>query len=85
MSLIALLGGIGLLMFAVGRYNLLGWHRADEEEPGVPSKFRSPEEVRLTPAQRATAEAQREEMAEWAKTGYKPSAAPLFAEVEDGE
>ena len=36
-------------------------------------------------AQRATAEAQREEMAEWAKNGYKPSAAPLFAEVEDGE
>jgi len=36
-------------------------------------------------AQRATAEAEREEMAEWAKTGYKPTAAPLFAEVEDGE
>ncbi|MBI2877024.1 MAG: cbb3-type cytochrome c oxidase subunit I [Candidatus Tectomicrobia bacterium] len=55
LSLIALLGGIGLVMFAVGRYNLLGWHRLDEEDPEARLTFRPPEEVRLTPAQRATA------------------------------
>ncbi len=55
LSLIALLGGIGLILFAVGRYNLLGWHRGEDEEPTGPIEFRPPEQVRLTPAQRATA------------------------------
>lgn len=53
-SLIALLGGTGLVLFIIGRYDLLGWHRADEEDPGLNLKFRPPEEVRLTPSQRAT-------------------------------
>jgi nitric oxide reductase subunit B len=55
LSLIALLGGVGLIMFLFGRYNLLGWHRGEEEEPGRQLEFRPPEEVRLTPSQRATA------------------------------
>ncbi|MGE5612151.1 MAG: nitric-oxide reductase large subunit [Bacillota bacterium] len=55
LSLIALLGGIGLIMFIFGRYNLLGWHRDEEEPPGRQIRFRPPEEVALTPAQRATA------------------------------
>ena len=55
LSLIALLGGIGLILFIVGRYNLLGWHRGDDEAPEHPITFRPPESVRLTPAQRATA------------------------------
>ncbi|HSK09784.1 MAG TPA: cbb3-type cytochrome c oxidase subunit I [Vicinamibacterales bacterium] len=55
LSLIALLGGTGIVLFLVGRYDLLGWHRADEEEAGLTLRFRPPEDVRLTPAQRATA------------------------------
>ncbi|MBN2580990.1 MAG: nitric-oxide reductase large subunit [Pirellulales bacterium] len=55
LSLVALLGGTGLLFFAVGRYDLLGWRRADEESPGTERKFRPPEDVRLAPAQRAVA------------------------------
>ena len=55
LSLIALLGGIGLIMFIFGRYNLLGWHRGEDDEPEPQVRFRPPEEVRLTPAQRATA------------------------------
>ena len=55
LSLITLLGGTGLLLFVVGRWDLLGWHRADEERPGQRFRFRPPEEVRLAPAQRATA------------------------------
>ncbi len=55
LSLIGLLGGTGLLLFFVGRYDLLGWHRADEEDPGRSLQFRPPEEVRLAPAQRAVA------------------------------
>ena len=43
------------MFFAVGRWDLLGWHRADEERPGRRLRFRPPEEVRLAPAQRATA------------------------------
>ncbi|MBP6875740.1 MAG: cbb3-type cytochrome c oxidase subunit I [Candidatus Eisenbacteria bacterium] len=54
LSLIALLGGLGIVMFVFGRYNLLGWHRRDEEEPGRTVEFRAPEDVRLTPGQRAT-------------------------------
>lgn len=55
LSLIALLGGAGLLFFAIGRYDLLGWHRAEADEPGIDRRFRTPEDVRLTPSQRATA------------------------------
>ena len=55
LSLISLLGGSGLVLFMVGRYDLLGWHRVEEEEPGVNLRFRPPEEVRLAPAQQATA------------------------------
>jgi nitric oxide reductase subunit B len=55
LSLISLLGGSGLVLFAVGRYDLLGWHRVEEEDPGVSLRFRPPQEVRLAPAQRATA------------------------------
>ncbi|HXK60556.1 MAG TPA: nitric-oxide reductase large subunit [Acidobacteriota bacterium] len=54
LSLIALLGGIGIVLFAVGKYDLLGWRRADEAEARPPD-FRPPEQVRLTPSQRATA------------------------------
>ncbi len=53
LSLIALLGGAGLLFFFIGRYDLLGWHRADPK--GYELAFRPPGEVRLTPSQRATA------------------------------
>ncbi|HVJ89199.1 MAG TPA: nitric-oxide reductase large subunit, partial [Labilithrix sp.] len=50
LSLAALLGGIGLLFAAYGRYNRqLGWHARDQQRLA----FR--EEVELTPAQRATA------------------------------
>ncbi len=55
LSLITLLGGTGLMLFVIGRWDLLGWHRADEERPGQRLRFRPPEEVRLAPAQRATA------------------------------
>jgi len=54
LSLIALLGGIGIVLFAVGKWDLLGWRRADERE-SHPPEFRPPEKVRLTPSQRATA------------------------------
>jgi nitric oxide reductase subunit B len=54
LSLIALLGGIGVVMFLFGRYDWLGWHRSDEEGE-TRLRFRPPEEVRLTPSQRATA------------------------------
>ena len=54
-SLIALLGGTGIVLYIVGRWDLLGWHRADEEDPSRTLRFRAPEDVRLAPAQRATA------------------------------
>ncbi|MFB3903984.1 MAG: nitric-oxide reductase large subunit [Acidobacteriota bacterium] len=54
LSLIALLGGIGIVLFAVGKYDLLGWRRADEADARPPD-FRPPEQVRLSPSQRATA------------------------------
>ena len=51
LSLIALLGGIGLLFTAFGRWNFLGWHGRDQQE----LSFRTPGDVALTPAQRACA------------------------------
>lgn len=55
LSLIALLGGIGVVLFAFGRFDILGWRRAVDEEPDREVTFRAPEDVSLTPAQRATA------------------------------
>lgn len=56
LSLISLLGGIGIIMFLFGRYNLLGWHKETAEAAEAEQvRFRPPEEVPLTPAQRATA------------------------------
>lgn len=51
LSLIALLGGIGLMFGAFGRWNFLGWHG---REPRTIA-FRPPDEVMLTPGQRSTA------------------------------
>ncbi len=52
LSLIALLGGIGLLFAAFGRWGRnLGWHGREQ----AVLSFRSPGDVALTPAQRATA------------------------------
>lgn len=55
LSLIALLGGAGLLFYVIGRYDLLGWHDIRKEDPARQLEFRPPEHVRLTPAQQATA------------------------------
>jgi nitric oxide reductase subunit B len=52
LSLIALLGGIGLLFGAFGRWsNRFGWHGREQ----ATLTFRNPGDVALTPAQRATA------------------------------
>jgi nitric oxide reductase subunit B len=52
LSLIALLGGIGLLFGAFGRWGgRLGWHGREQ----ATLSFRSPGDVALTPAQRACA------------------------------
>ncbi|MEO8725711.1 MAG: cbb3-type cytochrome c oxidase subunit I [Acidobacteriaceae bacterium] len=51
LSLIALLGGIGLLLAAFGRWNFLGWHGRERDS----ITFRSPDDVALTPAQRSCA------------------------------
>jgi nitric oxide reductase subunit B len=52
LSLIALLGGIGLVMAAYGRYsNLVGWHGMEERR----LRFVAPDQVSLTAAQRSTA------------------------------
>jgi nitric oxide reductase subunit B len=52
LSLIALLGGIGVLFAAFGRWGgLLGWHGREQ----ATLSFRAPGDVALTPAQRATA------------------------------
>ena len=48
LSLIALLGGIGLLFAAFGRWNFLGWHGREHRT----LTFRAPGAVALTPAQR---------------------------------
>jgi nitric oxide reductase subunit B len=51
LSLIALLGGVGLLFGAFGRWRFLGWHGREQQT----LSFRTPGDVALTPAQRATA------------------------------
>lgn len=51
LSLIALLGGTGLLLGVFGRWNLLGWHGREQHSVS----FRAPDEVELTPAQNACA------------------------------
>ena len=51
LSLIALLGGIGLLFAAFGRWNFLGWRGREQ----ATLSFRSPGDVALTPGQRACA------------------------------
>src|SRR5579872_6289789 len=51
LSLIALLGGIGILLLVFGRWEFLGWHGAEQRTVS----FRPPREVILTPAQRACA------------------------------
>jgi nitric oxide reductase subunit B len=51
LSLIALLGGIGLLLGAFGRWNFLGWHGREQ----MSISFRPPDRVFLTQAQRACA------------------------------
>jgi nitric oxide reductase subunit B len=51
LSLITLLGGIGAMMAAFGRWRFLGWHGREQER----LSFRPPGEVPLTPAQRTTA------------------------------
>jgi nitric oxide reductase subunit B len=50
-SLIALLGGLGLLFGALGRWTFLGWHGRDQQS----LSFRTPGDVALTPAQRVCA------------------------------
>jgi nitric oxide reductase subunit B len=50
-SLITLLGGIGLMMGAFGRWRFLGWQGRDQQT----LSFVRPGEVSLTPAQRSTA------------------------------
>ena len=51
LSLAALLGGTGLLLASFGRWNLLGWHGREQQS----MSFRAPDEVMLTPAQKACA------------------------------
>jgi nitric oxide reductase subunit B len=51
LSLVALLGGIGLLFAAFGRWNFLGWRGREQ----ATLSFRAPGDVALTPAQRACA------------------------------
>ena len=49
LSLATLLGGIGLLFAAFGRWRILGWHGREQQA----LTFRAPGEVALTPSQRA--------------------------------
>jgi nitric oxide reductase subunit B len=52
LSLVALLGGIGVVFFAFGKYDILGWHsEGKDDDSGL--RFRPPDEVNLTPSQRA--------------------------------
>lgn len=51
LSLITLLGGIGLLLAAYGRWNFLGWHGRERDK----ISFRPPSTIILTPSQHACA------------------------------
>lgn len=51
LSLITLLGGIGLMLAAFGRWQFLGWHGREK----ISLSFIEPGKVALTPAQRSTA------------------------------
>ena len=52
LSIVALLGGTGLLLTSFGRYSaFIGWHVEEKRR----LRFRAPSEISLTPAQRATA------------------------------
>ena len=51
LSLIALLGGTGILLGAFGRWNFLGWHGREDQS----ISFRPPDRVALSPAQRSCA------------------------------
>ena len=51
LSLAALLGGTGLLLGVFGRWNFLGWHGREQQT----ISFRAPDEVLLTPSQKACA------------------------------
>lgn len=52
LSIVALLGGTGLVLTLFGRYsNMLGWHGVEERR----LRFHSPGQVLLTPGQRSTA------------------------------
>ena len=51
LSLVALLGGTGLLLGVFGRWNFLGWHGREDQR----ISFRSPNSVVLTPAQKSCA------------------------------
>ncbi|MHB1463012.1 MAG: nitric-oxide reductase large subunit [Armatimonadota bacterium] len=55
LSLISLLGGIGLMLFIFGRYNTLGWHHSADDPAEPRLRLRAPEKVRLSPSQRTTA------------------------------
>jgi len=55
LSLVALLSGTGLVLFLFGRYKWLGWHGEEYTSDLASRRFRAPEDVHLTPAQRATA------------------------------
>ncbi|TAK30255.1 MAG: nitric-oxide reductase large subunit [Chloroflexota bacterium] len=52
LSIIALLGGSGLVLFFFGRYDWLGWRGEESERRRV--RFRPPGDVALSPGQRAT-------------------------------
>ncbi|MFA5073370.1 MAG: cbb3-type cytochrome c oxidase subunit I [Nitrospirota bacterium] len=52
LSLIALLGGAGLLLFAAGRYEWLGWE-SWKDASAEKRVFRNPQQVRLTAGQTA--------------------------------
>jgi nitric oxide reductase subunit B len=55
LSLVALLGGAGIILFVFGRYHWLGWHSEEAHTYLRDMQFRPPDKVRLTPSQRATA------------------------------
>ena len=52
LSLVALLGGSGIVLFVFGRFDWLGWQRHVGPEDEI-RRFRDPDKVRLSPSQRA--------------------------------